>query len=103
VTERKQLVINGKRWTLAWKNRLPRAYGRTVYDKLRIELERGLPEDRTLATLIHEVLHVLSDDYRLALDHDTINRLEAGLFDFLATQGIDLAPLIYALKGEVKP
>jgi hypothetical protein len=44
--------------------------------------------------VLHEALHLISDELVLGLDEDTINRLESGLYCFLSESGVDLLPLI---------
>lgn len=94
MSERQQLEILGKRWSLIWVPNLRGNLGRTDHDLLRIELELGYPEDRTIATLLHEALEAINRELVLDLDHDTIERLESGWFAFFKAQGIDLRPLI---------
>ncbi|MDD5304504.1 MAG: hypothetical protein PHS14_15515 [Elusimicrobia bacterium] len=94
MSERQQLVIQGKGYELAWVDHLDGGLGEKDHDMLRITLERGRPAERTIATVLHEALHLISDEFVLALDEDTINRLESGLYCFLSESGVDLLPLI---------
>ena len=97
--ERQRLEIQGKDIRLIWRQKIKKATGRAGHDTCTIEVKRGLPEDRTIATVIHEALHIIDDELELKLDHDTINRLESALYAFLKKSGADLKPLIYEPEG----
>ncbi|MCE5190274.1 MAG: hypothetical protein LLG08_00585 [Actinomycetia bacterium] len=92
--ERQHLVIQGKTYELAWVDHIDGGLGEKNHDMLRIIFERGRPAERTIATVLHEALHLISDELVLALDEDTINRLESGLYCFLSESGVDMLPLI---------
>lgn len=92
--ERQRLEILGKQWSVVWLPSMKKALGRTDHDQLQIEMERGHPDDRTIATLLHEVLEAINRELVLKLDHDTIERLESAWFAFFRAQHIDLEPLI---------
>jgi hypothetical protein len=55
-------------------------YGSTDFDTQTILIRNGMTEENKLSTLIHEILEVLNDTYNLELKHQTIQTLEAGLF-----------------------
>ncbi|MEN6402566.1 MAG: hypothetical protein ABFD94_11550, partial [Armatimonadia bacterium] len=84
MSERQHLVIQGKTYELTWVDHIDGGLGEKNHDMLRIIFERGRPAERTIATVLHEALHLISDELVLALDEDTINRLESGLYCFLS-------------------
>lgn len=60
-------------------------YGMTYFDGPSIAIRTckgGTPRERR--ALIHEVLHVLDESYRLGLTHDQIRALATGLHTTLA-------------------
>lgn len=70
------------------------AMGRFQARRQRIQIADDLAGDELLSTLLHEVIEALS--YHLALDlpHNAIMQLEAGLYQVLADNGVNLAPLL---------
>ena len=48
-----------------------------------LRIDKDLPEIERMATLIHEVLHIINEQYKAGLDEDTIGRLESGLTEFM--------------------
>lgn len=46
----------------------------------KIVIVDGIAEDQKQDTLIHEVLHIISDELGLGLDEATIQRLGVGLY-----------------------
>ena len=55
-------------------------YGSTDFDTQTILIRNGMTEENKLSTIIHECLEVLNETYDLDLKHQTIQTLEAGLF-----------------------
>ncbi len=97
--ERQQVDIQGKVYQLIWADVL--ASCSEVHLELdKIFIRRSLPEDRAMATLLHEAIEVINDELKLRLGHDTIDRLEPGLFGFLKKSGVDMKPLIYEPGGD---
>uniref|UniRef100_A0A6H1ZLA0 Peptidase n=1 Tax=viral metagenome TaxID=1070528 RepID=A0A6H1ZLA0_9ZZZZ len=53
-----------------------------------IGINAGIPFTSRDETLLHEILHVLDDDFKLNLGHNTIYRLSSSLYGFL--KGLNL-------------
>ena len=70
------------------------AMGRFQSRRQRLQIADDLAGDELLSTLLHEVIEALN--YHLALDlpHNAIMQLEAGLYQVLADNGVNLAPLL---------
>lgn len=95
MVERRQIMIQGKPYQLVWIDHLRGALGTNDVDHLKIEMERGHPDPRTISTLLHEALHVIDHEMHLELSHEIIDRIESGLYSFFAMSGVDLRPLIW--------
>ena len=55
-------------------------YGQISYDKQMIYLRKENSEEQDKATLIHEVLHGISEMYNLDLSEDIVTRLGDALY-----------------------
>ena len=54
-----------------------------------IRLREGMPDQIMKATIIHEALEAINYHYKLNLEHDNIERLDAALLDLLeANKGL---------------
>ncbi len=58
--------------------------------KGEIALASYMPKTARILTLNHEILHHISDQYRLHLDEDTVDRLAFGWAEFMKALGIEL-------------
>jgi len=58
-------------------------YGLTNARKKTITIKAGMSARETLATLIHELLHVLEFETPIKLKHKTIYKLEEGIVELL--------------------
>ncbi len=66
-------------------------WGSSNHVKKEIKVDSGLPLLELNQTLIHEVLHVISEGYRCGLDEDNVERLANGIGEFLFDNlGIEL-------------
>lgn len=65
-------------------------YGQIDYDKYVINLNENYSNDQNTVTLIHEVLHGISDMYQLKLEEETILVLADTLFTVLKDNEIEL-------------
>lgn len=76
------------------------AMGRFQARRQRLQIASDLVGDERLSTVLHEVLEALNYHLALNLRHATIMALEAGLYQVLADNGVDLNPLLGAGDGE---
>jgi hypothetical protein len=55
-----------------------------LFDPNRREIlvKRGLSQDETLKTNIHETVHGFEEEYEIRLPHESVYKLEEALFDF---------------------
>ena len=70
------------------------AMGRFQSRRQRIQIADDLAGDELLSTLLHEVIEALNYHLALNLRHAAIMALEAGLFQVLTENGVDLSPLL---------
>lgn len=70
------------------------SYGRTNFDKQIIQVASEIKDEQKISTIIHEIIEVLNYHMEFNLDHNVIMSLEAGLFQSLTDNGVDLLPLI---------
>lgn len=59
-----------------------------------IRVASDLFQEQAESTLLHEVIEALNFHLELKLEHPAIMRLEAGLYQVLADNGVDLSPLL---------
>ena len=69
------------------------ASARLLTRKQVIQLASDLAEENAISTLLHEILEALNFHLALKLEHKIIMALEAGLFQVLVDNGVDLSPL----------
>lgn len=89
--------ILGHEYTLCSlsKNASHQKLGTSGFHTLQIELPPSyVPESVRISTLIHETLEQLNDQLEIGLEHRQITALEAGLYQVLTDNGIDLTPLL---------
>lgn len=60
----------------------------------KIKLAANISPEAELSTLLHEVLEALKYHLDLHMNHRTLCALEAGLFQVLTQNGVDLTPLL---------
>ena len=48
-----------------------------------ILIRKGLSEDETLKTLLHELLHAMEFEYQIKIPHQSVYQYEEAIFDFL--------------------
>lgn len=65
-------------------------YGAIDFDKQIIEMRQNNSKEQEEATLIHEVLHGVSDMSHLDFSEDTVTRLAEALYTVATDNGIDL-------------
>jgi hypothetical protein len=57
--------------------------GECNYTKHRIRILKTLPKKELFQTLLHELLHAITEEYHLNLKHKQIYALEKPLYEFL--------------------
>ncbi len=72
--------------------------GACQLDKNIIIISDGIPKQRQASTLLHEIIEVLNDSFELNFEHKVISQLEAGLYQVLVDNGVDLTPLLKELE-----
>ena len=70
------------------------AMGRFQARRQRLQIASDLAGDGKLSTLLHEIIEAINYHLGLNLPHRTIMALEAGLYQVLADNGVDLSPLL---------
>lgn len=87
-----KLRIGDRTYKIRFVNRirgcnLPVGKGATVgiFDPHRIEIliKKGMSEDDTLKTLLHELVHAIEYEYEIKISHRGVYRFEEALFDFI--------------------
>lgn len=61
---------------------------------LLIDIASDMNPQQILSTLLHEIIEAINFHSQLNLPHESISLLEAGLFQILTANGVDLAPLL---------
>lgn len=69
--------------------------------KLLIVIDKDLPTEAKASTLLHELLHALSDSLKLGLSENQVCRLEAGLFSLLRDNRDTLVPYLVSDHWEI--
>jgi hypothetical protein len=69
------------------------AMGRCQPHRLRIQIAEDIVPEQVLSTVLHEALEALGYHLELGLPHNVIMSLEAGLYQVLTENGVDLSPL----------
>ena len=64
----------------------------------RMRIRETLDKQTRESTTLHEVLEAIDWRLDLKLKHETIMRLEAGLYQVLTQNGVDLSPLLAHAK-----
>ena len=68
--------------------------------KFIIEVAENIPRQLAETTVIHEQLEALNHHLQLGLDHDTLSRVEPGMYQALVDNGVDLSSLLPELVVE---
>lgn len=69
------------------------AFGKMNAKAQTIPIASDLAEEQAISTILHEIIEALNYHLDLKLKHDTIMRLESGLYQVLTDNGVDLAKL----------
>ena len=70
------------------------AFGKFHPKTMKIQVASDLSTEQKTSTVLHEILEAIRGGLDLDIEHGDINRLEAGLFQALQANGVDLSPLI---------
>lgn len=70
------------------------AFGRKHAAKQIIQIAKGLVEQQRISTILHEIIEALNYHLELEMEHHKIMALEAGLYQTLTVNGVDLKPLL---------
>jgi hypothetical protein len=62
----------------------------------KIQIATDLTEQQEASTVLHEIIEALAYHLEMKLDHQDVMGLEAGLYQVLTDNGIDLSPLARA-------
>jgi hypothetical protein len=74
------------------------ASGRMHSVKQLIQIASNNTQQQAESTLLHEIIESLNYHLDLTLEHNKIMSLEAGLYQTLTDNGIDLSPLLKGAK-----
>jgi hypothetical protein len=69
------------------------AFGRFHSKCLRIQIPSDLCDQQKISAVLHETLEALNYHLGMDLEHKIIDNLEAGLYQVLTENGVDLVPL----------
>lgn len=70
------------------------SFGRQIAKTLTIQIASDLDREQTISTVLHEIFEALNYHLQLNLTHNVVMGLEAGLYQALSDNGIDLSPLL---------
>lgn len=62
--------------------------GIALIKQQKIKILNSYKVDDKFRTLLHEVLHIIDDDYKLELPEDTVRRLGSGLYEILKNNNL---------------
>lgn len=57
--------------------------GRVLYKENKIKILNSYSDEKKFRAMLHEIIHVLDDDYKIEIKEENMCRLEAGLFQVL--------------------
>lgn len=77
-----ELKIGGRKFSIEYIKGLA-DNGSTDFDNNIILIKDNMSVDNKLSTVLHELLEVINETYDLNLSHQTIQTLEAGLFQVI--------------------
>jgi len=60
-----------------------KCYGETDWSKKTITIKKGLSHRQFLATIVHELLHVIEAEFPVKLKHKTVYKLESAIVSLL--------------------
>ena len=88
--------ILGRNYELNFEKTYNEMYRYGDFDQYKniIRIANDIPEDEKIATVLHEIIEALNYYFELNLEHPKIMSLEAGLFQVLKENGVDLSVLL---------
>lgn len=78
----KIIYFGAERYKIRFKKGLD-CFGETDWDRKTIRIKYGMSRRETLATLIHELLHVAEFEAPIKLKHKTVYKLEKAIVELL--------------------
>lgn len=73
-------------------------YGHCMCGKQVIQIANDLNREQENSTIIHEMIEAIRYHLGIKLEHNQIMALEAGLYQVLTENGVDLSPLLAELR-----
>jgi hypothetical protein len=74
------------------------AFGRFHPKSQTIQLAENLCDEQKLSTLLHEIIEAINYHFEMELDHRIIMSLEAGLYQVMVDNNVDLEPLLEGVR-----
>lgn len=78
----KKIHFGDSVYTIKFKKNMG-CYGETDPDKKIITIKHGLSSRQTLATFVHEILHLIEFEHPLKIKHKMIYELEKAIMEIL--------------------
>ena len=78
----KSITYDSETYHIVFKKHM-KAFATTNSNSRIIKIRDGLPPRLLLATLIHEILHVIEFEYPLKLKHKTVFKLEEAITEII--------------------
>lgn len=88
------IKVKGKKIEILWSDNLDPegsaeyTHGEWRPNELQIILRNSKDEKEVFKTLIHELIHAVSDIYKLNLTHATINKYETVIYRIIVAMGL---------------
>ena len=57
--------------------------GRVLFREQKIKILNSYPIEKKFRVMLHEIIHVLDEDYKMEINEENLCRLEAGLYQVL--------------------
>ena len=73
-------------------------YGQCHHGKQVIQIANDLNRQQEDSTILHEIIEALKYHLGIKLEHGHIMAFEAGLYQALTENGVDLSPLLAELR-----
>ena len=78
-----RLKLMGKVWSISYEKLSADDIGESDLETQHIKIKDGLKPEQEKSTLLHEVLHAISDTIGAGLSEKQVQGLETGLWDVL--------------------
>lgn len=93
------MKILGHQFKLVYRKKL-KTWGRCHFKAGLIKIKPGLIKTHQETTILHETMEALRYYLQIEISHDDLSRFEAGLYQALTDNGVDLSPLSAELDKE---